>query len=109
MAAVETQTAETEDVDDRDRRAAEEAMAVLPVDEDRYRVYSGAHSDYLVDLRDASCECADWEYREPEGGCKHARRVLLSLGRREIPDGVRVDPALRCQRDRLAGGNGGGA
>lgn len=100
MAAVETTA--TVDVDDRDRRAAEEAMAVLPIDEDRYRVYSGADADYLVNLREPSCECADYEYREPDGGCKHARRVLMSLGRRPIPDGVRADPALLCQREKLA-------
>ncbi|WP_135807327.1 hypothetical protein [Halorussus marinus] len=108
MAAVETETT-ADSVDDRDRRAAEEAMAVMPIDEDRYRVYSGADADYLVDLRDPACECADWRYREPEEGCKHARRVLQTLGRRPIPDGVRVDPALRYQREKLADTNGGRA
>jgi len=108
MAAVEN-AATADSVDDRTRRAAEEAMAVLPVAEDLYRVYSGADADYLVDLRDASCGCADWGYREPDEGCKHARRVLMSLGRRPIPDGVRVDHALRYQREKLTDSEDGDA
>jgi hypothetical protein len=95
------------EVDDRDRRAAEEAMAVMPLADGLYRVYSGGDAAYVVDLRGPACECGDWQYREPEGGCKHARRVLMTIGQQAIPNEVRVDPTLTAQRDRLTGEDGG--
>jgi len=88
-------------IEERDRRAATEAMAVVLEAPDLARVYSGTDSDYRVDARGPACECADYRYREPVGGCKHIRRVKMALGIREIPEGVRVDPALEHQREDL--------
>ncbi|MFB6087497.1 MAG: hypothetical protein ABEJ85_03160, partial [Haloarculaceae archaeon] len=35
-----------------------------------------------------ACECPDAEYRNPEGGCKHVRRVEIARGERPVPAGV---------------------
>ena len=65
-------------------------------------VYSEAGREYLVDAKTGACECDDSFYRDPEGGCKHARRVAFASGEREIPawvDRSRVDPTLRTRLD----------
>jgi hypothetical protein len=92
MAATETPVSET-DVDDRDRRAASEAMTVVGFGPAMFEVFT-AGSCYRVDLRDTRCTCDDWKYREPENGCKHIRRTLMAIGGRDIPRGVDVDPVL---------------
>jgi len=51
---------------------------------------------YAVEIRDGQvwwCACRDWQYRRPEGGCKHMRAVqqdLFSLREmlEEIGDGL---------------------
>ncbi|MFC6724993.1 hypothetical protein ACFQE1_11545, partial [Halobium palmae] len=48
--------------------------------EDLYAVVTESGSEYLVDARTGACECADAEYRAPEGGCKHVRRVAFATG-----------------------------
>jgi len=30
--------------------------------------------------QDWSCGCGDWEYRHPEGGCKHVRAIWIVTG-----------------------------
>jgi len=50
-------TAESPQVDGRDRRAATEAMAVVMEAPDLARVYSGETSEYVVDARGPACEC----------------------------------------------------
>ncbi|AHF99431.1 hypothetical protein HALLA_12215 [Halostagnicola larsenii XH-48] len=88
-----------QDVDERDRRAASEAMVVVPNGPGLYEVHSGETNTYVVDIVGGACECADSRYRDAH--CKHARRVEMAIGEREIPAGVRVDPTLRLRR----GGN----
>ena len=75
----------------RARRARVERMLVLP-----HRNHEGvcggvytvitAGGEYVVEL-DASnaCTCPDATYNRPEGGCKHRRRVAISIGETTLP------------------------
>ncbi len=80
----------------RDARALTQYLTVLPEhgrarDADGlYVVVSESGSSYLVDVRHGACECPDAEYRDPDGGCKHVRRVRYGTGERAIP--AWVDP-----------------
>jgi len=79
------------DLEKRTRRALEEYLTVLDdIDaaagaDDLYAVVSESGSQYLVDARAGSCTCPDAEHRNPEGGCKHARRVGFATGAEPIP------------------------
>jgi len=84
---------ETQDcIESRTRRALEECMTVLP-DFGRAAgapdlfivVGENCNGEYLVDLRTESCECADAEYRDPAGGCKHLRRCRIATGESPVP------------------------
>ena len=82
----ETNTAATR----RARRAREEEMVVsLRRAGGMYDVHSGSGNTYRVDIAAEECSCPDWTEREPEGGCKHLRRVRLEVqaGRVPTPDG----------------------
>lgn len=80
-------------VEKRTRRACEESMAVDPYGggTGMFDVYSESGNDYVVDLRDDVCSCPDFIHREPNGGCKHIRRVRLEFGIDEVPEGIRSD------------------
>lgn len=78
----------TDTTDERDIRALTEYLTVLPDAPDLYEVVSQSGSSYTVDARDGACTCADYEYRQPAGGCKHVRRVEFATGSRPIPDAV---------------------
>jgi hypothetical protein len=93
MAATETSVMSDSGVDDRDRRAASEAMTVVGVGPAMFEVYT-ASDRYRVDVRDSRCTCDDYRYREPDEGCKHIRRVHMAVGARDIPAGVAVDYVL---------------
>jgi len=54
-----------------------------------YLVVSESGSEYLVDARDAACECPDSQYRDRR--CKHLRRVAFATGREAIPAWVDRD------------------
>lgn len=91
------------DLDGRDVAALTEYMTVLDgIGRARgadalYLVVSASGSEYLVDARQATCECDDYQYREPAGGCKHIRRVRYAEGQAVIPadiDPSAIDPAL---------------
>jgi hypothetical protein len=74
-------------------------MVVVPEGDasGRFDVYSannGHNEIYTVDLRAETCECADYEHRNPTGGCKHIRRVKLGLGIMPLPAGVELDGCL---------------
>lgn len=85
------------DLDERDVRALTQYLTVLDDygrarDADGlYMVVSESGEEYLVDTRTDTCECRDYEYRKPFGGCKHVRRVAFATGEREIPVGVDRD------------------
>jgi hypothetical protein len=79
-------------IDSRTKRALDECMTVLP----NHGRADGApglfvvigqneNGEYLVDTRTGSCECADAEYRDPEGGCKHVRRCRIATGENPVP------------------------
>jgi len=98
----------TDDLADRTQRALTEYLTVLDdVDaaagaDGLYAVVSESGSQYLVDTRTDSCECPDAEHRDPEGGCKHVRRVAFATGERPIPaaaDGLDVDSQLGAHVD----------
>jgi len=80
------------DVESRTERALSECMTVLP-DFGRAAgapdlfvvVGENCNGEYLVDLRTESCECADAEYRDPAGGCKHLRRCRIATGETPVP------------------------
>jgi len=99
-APAELQSSATDDsidLNDRDIRALTEYLTVLEDigrargAADLYLVVSQSGSEYLVDARLDACECADAEYRDPEGSCKHVRRVAFATGEREIPAGIDRD------------------
>jgi hypothetical protein len=74
----------------RARRAREEQMTVaLRQTGGIYDVHSESGNTYRVDIAGEECSCPDWQEREPEGGCKHLRRVRLAVraGRVPTPDG----------------------
>jgi len=79
-------------IDSRTKRALDEHMTVLP-DFGRAAgapdlfivVGENGNGEYLVDLRTESCECADAEYRDPAGGCKHVRRCRIATGESPVP------------------------
>jgi hypothetical protein len=50
-----------------------------------YDVRTASGSTYRVDIAAGSCTCPDWTEREPEGGCKHLRRVRLELDANRVP------------------------
>jgi predicted nucleic acid-binding Zn finger protein len=98
-----------EHLDDRDRRALEEHISVLP-DVGKARgapglfLVVGQHGggEYLVDVETGACSCPDAEYNLPTDGgretCKHVAAARFATGRREIP--APVTPA--DVRDDLA-------
>ena len=94
-----TQASSTENsierIEKRTRRACEEAMVVVPHggESEMFDVYSETGSKYTVDLRDGVCECGDFIHREPQGGCKHQRRVRIELGIDDVPHGLRSEHA----------------
>ena len=86
---------------ERDVRALTEYLTVLnDVGRVRgadglYLVVSQSGSEYLVDSRTERCGCPDAKHRDPEGGCKHVRRVAFATGDRSVPGvDVDVDPQL---------------
>jgi hypothetical protein len=56
-----------------------------------YLVVTESGSEYLVDARTGACECPDYQYREPEDGCKHIHRVAYATGKVSIPAWVDTD------------------
>jgi hypothetical protein len=101
-------TTDRTDLEKRTRRALEQYLTVLDdVDaaagaDDLYVVVSESGSQYLVDARGGSCTCPDAEHRDPEGGCKHARRVAFATGAEAIPaaaDPDAVDDQLGAHVD----------
>jgi len=94
---------ESTELDKRDVRALTECHSVLPEAEDMYRVVGENGGTYTVDARLGACECPDWQYREPEGGCKHMRRVQFATGDRPIPTWVDPDAVDSLLGDHVDG------
>lgn len=94
--SVETTTADSPtdaaELGERDVRALTETMTVLdgcaPAPADApglYLVTTASGHSYTVDPGLAACGCPDSEHRDPDGGCKHVRRVRFETGRRPLP------------------------
>lgn len=80
-----TDTTDAEDtpaLDDRDRRALLEAMAVDPIAPGMYSVRKEDGTEYIVDIDGNACTCPDFQYREVE--CKHLRRARLEAGDADV-------------------------
>ena len=101
----------------RDVRALTEYLTILEDvgrvrgAENLFLVVSESGSEYLVDRRSSRCGCPDAEHRDPDGGCKHVRRVAFATGARPVPAGLQgVDPQLGAHVDvDLDGAADGGA
>lgn len=93
---------EDDQIEDRTRRALAERLTVLTPDgtpvenpnRTRFSVTSASGATYQVDLATESCDCADAEYRDPAGGCKHVRRCRLATGRDAVPTAIDADDQL---------------
>jgi hypothetical protein len=83
---------------DRDRRALTEVMTVNywddpNVSDHEVAVYTSKKENgvlttnrYRVNPTAHICNCGDMIHRRPTDGCKHVRRVLFELGKKDIPD-----------------------
>jgi hypothetical protein len=85
-------------LEDRDIRALSEYMTVFAEAPGMFTVYAEG-STYLVDLETETCGCPDSEHRDPEGGCKHIRRVRFTTGARDIPNCLNPTGDLRLHGD----------
>lgn len=78
--------------------------------DDEYKtvVFGQGGEEYIVSYglggETGGCTCPDWEKRQPEGGCKHMRRVDYARGAKSLPRGVTVDMVtdLADQREKFA-------
>ena len=92
MSESETDAKDCIELEQRTERALTECMTVLP-GHGRAQGAPGlfvvigenCNGEYLVDTRTESCECKDAKYRDPDGGCKHLRRVRIAQGDTPIP------------------------
>lgn len=67
-----------------------------------YDVRSESGNTYQVDLPAETCSCPDWQQREPDGGCKHLRRVRIEVQAGRVPTpGGRLPEAARTARPAL--------
>lgn len=77
--------------DKRAYRARTERMVVVPeADVDAactglYRVYSQSGKTYVVDSVQSRCDCPDMKHNDPDGGCKHVKRVEMMLNETSLP------------------------
>lgn len=73
-------------VKNRADRAREEDMDVALLKQGGiYEVEGTTGQAYRVDITEQSCTCPDSQNRNPNGGCKHIRRVELELDQGTIP------------------------
>jgi hypothetical protein len=77
----------------RDVRALTEYMVAVETDSPGlWEVYAeDGENIYTVDVWTGVCDCPDMEYHDPDGGCKHVRRVRIRTGEVEIPEFVERD------------------
>jgi len=94
---------ETHEVDARERRAHEEEMKVSLLRKGGvYEVRSESENTYRVDIAGGTCTCLDWQQREPDGGCKHLRRVDAEIKAGDVP---RPDGRVPDRLVAVDGGN----
>jgi hypothetical protein len=82
----QSQQSPSAQTDHRTRRAREEQMDVsLAQKGGIYEVRSASDNTYEVDISMGTCSCLDWQKREPDGGCKHIRRVDMEIEAGDVP------------------------
>lgn len=86
------------------QRARKESMDVSLLRVGVYSVFSQSGQTYYVDIFERSCTCPDWTKNEPEGGCKHMRRVDLDIDAGVVP---RPDGRLPTPEPRVVVHDGG--
>ncbi|WP_254538733.1 hypothetical protein [Halomarina litorea] len=91
MSLADDTTGDLPMTDPRDVRAMNELLAVYEQAPGLYSVYSEEGTEYTVDAETGACTCPDAEYNQPDGGCKHARRVALWRGDEALPGWVNLD------------------
>ena len=70
----------------RTQRAYREPMQVaLARAGGRYTVYAASGNTYEVDVIAKTCTCGDSQQNEPDGGCKHVRRVDMEVRANRVP------------------------
>ena len=70
----------------RTQRAYREPMQVaLACAGGRYTVYAASDNTYEVDVVTKTCTCGDYQKNEPDGGCKHVRRVDMEVRANRVP------------------------
>lgn len=99
----ETAAVECTDLEPRDVRALTDYMIVYEDAPDLFLVYGEDGDEYTVDADTGACTCPDAEYRHPEGGCKHARRVAFHTGARDVPEWADRDAMDPLLVERLEG------
>ena len=73
-------------IDPRTERALTEEMDVSLLRKGGvYEVKSQSGSYYEVDVASETCTCPDFVKREPDGGCKHLRRVDTEIREDAVP------------------------
>ncbi|MBX0295429.1 hypothetical protein [Haloarcula nitratireducens] len=68
-------------VDDRRKRRARNQNITISArfGSNEYLVNGSRGIEYLVELDTPSCECPDWQKRQPSGGCKHILYVKMEM------------------------------
>jgi len=75
-----------EDSDPRTERARTEEMDVSLLRKGgMYEVESASGNTYEVDVASKTCTCPDFTKRQPNGGCKHLRRVDIEIRSGSVP------------------------
>ena len=97
-------TTDEPQIDARDVRAITEDIQLHPHPEDgKYRVYGSGGDEYIVALPDETCTCMDYQKREPEGGCKHIRKVQFATGARDIREVIgQLNAGMAALREQIA-------
>ena len=89
------------EVPEREVRAINEEMMLIEMADGLYEVHGeNGNGAYVVDLKgeEPTCTCPDYRHREPEGGCKHIRRVRIEEGEESVEE---LRDRLRERIDRL--------
>lgn len=98
----EFETPEVECIDARTVRALTDLLAVYEECPGLFVVAGEGGNTYRVDAETGACTCPDAEYRQPDGGCKHARRVALWRGETTVPEWADTDALDPLLAEQLA-------
>ena len=71
----------------------------------QYLVNGSRGYEYAVDLNIPSCECPDWQKRQPDGGCKHIIYVKMETNSTSNKATTYTDPATGTKLDTSTSGD----